>query len=165
MTSEKYENVYEHMKLNTMDIQRKLNNLEREERDPRERAKKWRALTRLLKRTVGAAAFLLLILLPHNSEGQTIVQGELLLTIDKYFLEIHDYVDGRWQWENYQYFEYGQFGFYVDKYDQMNWRVITCEDTTYYSIFGAPERTKIDTAVPVDGGYHTIGENPNPLLK
>ncbi len=107
------------------------------------------------------------MLLGLSATSQTVTKGDLILPQDRYFVEIYDYEDGRWQWVNIPYFDYGKFNFYVDKFDRLDWRVITCTctDTTYYSIYGAPKRTKIDTAVAVDGGHHTIGNNPNPILE
>lgn len=106
-----------------------------------------------------------LLLAALSGASQTIAQGDILITEDRYYVEVYDYEDGRWQWVNVPFFDYGRYHFYVEKFDRLDWRVIACSDTTYYSIYGAPERTKIDTAVPADGGHHTIGDNPNPIIE
>jgi hypothetical protein len=165
MTTEKYLNTYRMMKLPADEIRARLRNLDDSKEDRNEKRMKREALEMMLRR---ALIWIILIgstLSYQAGQAQTVAKGEILNTEGVYYVEIHDYVDGRWQWVNWDRWDYGHYWFFVSKYDQMNWRVITCSDTTHYRIYGAPERTEIDTAVVHDGGFHTIGNNPNPIIE
>jgi len=167
MTTEKYENIYTHFNHSPDEIRGMLRDLD----DPGlnikrdEKQMKREALEKVLRKSLAAVRLIILLLICIPSMGQTIAEGEILITEDRYFVEAYDYEGGKWQWVNVPFFDYGRYHFYVEKFDRMDWRVIACSDTTYYSIYGAPERTKIDTAVPADGGHHTIGVNPYTIIE
>jgi len=167
MTTEKYENIYGLCNYQADEIRGMLRDLDDPSRiaNRLEKEMKREALNRVLRKTLAAVRLIIVLFMAVPATAQTICDGEILITEARYFVEAYDYEDGRWQWVNIPFFEYGKFSFYVHPETTMNWRVIACSDTTYYSIYGAPERTKIDTAVPADGGHHTIGVNPNPIIE
>jgi hypothetical protein len=169
MTTEKYINTYTHSNLSPDEIRGMMRDLD----DPGltitrdEKQMKREALEKVLRKTLAAVRLIIVLFMCMPATAQTLADGDILVESEPYWIEIYDYDKEQWDWINWTQFEFGRFSFYVRPMTTTTWRVITCgcSDTTYYSIYGAPERTKIDTAVPADGGHHTIGVNPNPIIE
>lgn len=167
MNVEKYINTYTHSKLKPEEIKGMLRDLD----DPgltisrEEKRMKREALNVVFRKIATAIVLLISTFAPAVIHGQTIAKGSILITENPYYVEIRDYQDGQWKWLNWDRFDYARYSIKVNADDRIDWRIITCSDTTNISIYGQPEKTKLDVAIVHDGGFHTIGTDPNPNIK